>query len=117
MSFAQMQHYADEANATTDRAISQGVSKDPEWLRKRFEEADMVVAVFPHASERGGGGIACLKGWGRLMLMSQGKSDADVKIFYWRCVDIYQAEAFCLEFGDGRQAMARAEAQAGSTAA
>ncbi|MGU3541366.1 hypothetical protein [Methylobacterium sp. A52T] len=117
MSVAQIQHYLDEANATTDRAISRGVSKDPEWLRKRFAEVDMVVAVFPHAGERGGVGIACLKGWGRLMLMSQGKRDADVTIFYWRCVDLYQAEAFCLEFGDGRQAMARAEAEAGSNTA
>lgn len=117
MSVAQMQHYLDEANATTDRAIDLGLSKDPEWLRKRFAEVDMVVGVFPHASERGGVGIACLKGWGRLKLLSQGKRDIDLTCFYWRCVDLYQAEAFCLEFGDGRQAMAKAEMQAGSTAA
>jgi len=77
----------------------------------------MVVGVFPRASERGGVGIACLKGWGRFKLMSQGKRDIELNCFYWRCVDLYQAESFCLEFGDGRQAMAVAEARAGSTAA
>lgn len=89
------------ANETADDIMASGRNHTEE-VRDLFQEADVVIGVWPDPAASGGAQAAILKGVGRLRLIAQGRTPQMLKQAYLRVREGSEAQALCELFGDER---------------